>query len=339
MNLKNNKAATTGILVVLVIASIITSGANAASLIVKVNETLRLASDNNIPFYGAWYFDRELVANNTHNIIFPGCDPLDTFCSDSGITWSDSIETIPDCDNATWCFEPNLAFAHKTPRQHNEFVYTPNASDIGYHSIVFRGVPLMGVPYENIYEWKKVFVGTLFVADGDIVNATTRSTLADPMSNFNVTTFVENASGIFVQESGDNGQLQFKVSSNFYNLTDGTNGIAKKTALSNGTNYVTSYNSSNKNGTFEIALNRPYAEKITGEEINVNVVSGIIKISPREDVNGNFYKGDAQDLSMIRGNKGKPLSVCPRCDVDNNGVINTDDYNQTVARRGPVQTI
>lgn len=340
MNLKQKNIKI--VLAILIIALIINPGAGAVKLIVKVNETLRLASDNNVPFYGAWYLDQELAKNNSRNIVTLCADINNTFCSDSGVTWENqTISTIPECNNATWCFNPEIAFTGKNPAEHNEFQYTPNASDIGYHNITFRGVPLMGVPYEYIHEWKDVFVGTLFVANGDIVNATTRSTLAEPMARFNLTTFVENTSGIFVQESGDNGQIQFIVSLNFFNLTDGASNTVNKTLLSNGTNYVSTYNATNKNGTFEISLNKPYAEKLNGQRINVSVTIGQVKVSPRSDVNGNFQKGDIQDLTTIRRNLNKPASYCPRCDVKTpyDGLITMDDYNQTVAEKGPVTTV
>ncbi len=312
-----------------------------------MNETLRLASDNNVPFYGAWYLDQEMVLNNSNNTILPPCDPSyvnDTFCSDSNLTWDNSISTIPACDNATWCFDPNSAFTGKTPRQHNEIAYTPNASNIGYHSITFRGAPLMGVPYENIHEWKDVFVGTLFVADNDIVNAITGSNISEPLGNFSLTTFVGNTSGIFVQDIGDSGQIQYIVSSNFDNLTDGANGIAKKTVLGNGTNYVTSYNTTDKNGTFTISLNKPYAEKLDGQRINVSVTAGQVKISPRYDIDANFAV-NIIDYTILNQNWGKTGdAMCPqwqkRCDINKDNIVNIVDKTLLQQKMGkPIITI
>lgn len=316
MELKQESRIKIMFLAALIIAALLTVHANA-KMVVKVNATERLAVDYNVPTYGAWYFDQELVLNNTRNMIIPPCDSLnDTFCTDSSIIWNNTTTTVPVCDNATWCFDPNLAFGNKTPRFHNELVYSPNVSDIGYHNITFRGVPLMGVPYENIHNFE-IFVGTLFVANGSIVNATTSSILVEPAGSYNITTFVENVTGVFVPWAGENAQIQFKVSSVFFNLTNISSNTGKKTQFGNGLKYSFPFNTVGKNGTFLVSLNKPYAETVDGQRINVSAQTGEIEVLPKEDVDGNGYIKNSADTSLVRkyalanGGKGTNVSSCP----------------------------
>ncbi len=194
----------------------------------------------------------------------------------------------------------------------------------------------MGVPYEHIYEWKDVFVGTLFVANGSVINATTISVATEPMGSFNLTTFVENASGIFVREIGEHGQIEFAASSNFFNLTDTTPGVStktlNKTLFSNGTSYVGSYNTTNKNGTFLVSLYNPYAEKSDGQRINVSVIAGQAWVSPRYDISGAGGKPDFVvniiDLTIMKQHYGEiiPAGVePPRYDINKDRIVNIID--------------
>lgn len=321
---------------ILITAALLTSNVNAL-MVMKVNSTERLAVDYNVPVYGAWYFDQELVLNNTHNMIIPPCDSAnDSFCTDPNLIWGNTtIVPVPVCDNATWCFDPNSAFEGKTPRFHQEIVYSPNAS-IGYHNITFRGVPLMGVPYENIHNFE-IFVGTLFVANESVaVNAATSSMLVEPTGTYNMTTFVENVTGVFVPWQGENAQIQFKVSSAFFNLTNISFHTGKELPFGNGLIYSFPFNTVGKNGTFLVSLDA-CAETIGGKRINVSTQQGEVKIYPDVDVNGNGQIKDSVDVSLVRqfalanNRKGTNLSDCPNiyCERSNfikDNIVNDSDY-------------
>ncbi len=205
-----------------------------------------------------------------------------------------------------------------------------------------------------------IYMAPRFIVSDDVslVNMTTSSVLVAPGEQINFTITISPAL------ASDPGQWVFEGGGSKL-LLNSTNFVF--VSSSSAANYTFSAGASSYNGTMLLSVNpKTLALKashqaiegshqivsqgdlenlMSGLSVAKNITAGQIKISPRSDVNGNFQRGDIQDLTTIRKyinlTQPKPASFCPRCDVKlpYDGLITMADYNQAVAEKGPVITI
>lgn len=255
--------------------------------------------------------------------------------------------------NITWYLDGVEMEKNETKAYNHSWVYAPNWSQSGYHNLI----RVIANQNGTVVDSSEIFAGTLFLVNGTIsnntVNATAESICVAPGNrSFNLTVFVEGVQAEFMPIGGGASDINYKASSwNILNLTDiprnnsNSSRVVFPVRMANGTKYILSFNTTDKNGTFLFGLNKPAAETADGRKINVSVKAGEVKVSPLVD-NDCSFRVDIADLNKIKLNLNKPASFCPRCDNTGNssgsppdGWINMWDYNNAKAKLGEIPTV
>lgn len=209
-----------------------------------------------------------------------------------------------------------------------------------------------------------IYMAPRFIVPDNVslVNMTTLPVLVAPGEQINFTTTISptlaSDPGQWIFEG--NGSALLLNSTSFSFVSNSTNGISKNYTFSamanlsyNGTMLLRvntktlALKASHQaiEGSHQIVSQSDLESLMSGLSVAKNITAGQIKISPRSDVNGNFQKGDIQDLTTIRKyinlTQPKPASFCPRCDIKlpYDSLITMADYNQAVAEKGAVITV
>ncbi len=243
-----------------------------------------------------------------------------------------------------WYLDSSLVKAAGSYITEDSWNYTWNTSQIGWHNVTSFIADAAG---NTNFTTLIIYIGTsVMVPNGTTeVNATTLSVLTAPGEQFNLTTefspaIIEGPPQLCFQGSSTGPLLlqpneQGEYGGEWIDTIDNTSFIIRLSA-----------NNSNS-GTFIIGLYRPVAEDEDGNNVSLNIVNGLVTVSPRYDVNGD-YNTNVIDFAIVRnaiyrenvlGDPNPCPLYAPRCDVNKDGKHNAIDLAIIRANLGPVETV